>query len=147
MSLFVFLCCFVLCRLNLDVAALLLPFNKSNDSISTVWRVSGWLHDVGMSQVSHFDFLCYFVIDTLDLDLYRYDLDPTMLPSPSNEPNDPVRRFWIVCGSLHHASALQVGLSAVLCLVDFCRYDFDSSMSMARPNGSIHEATLDNLGC
>ena len=66
-----------------------------------VWRVSGWLRDLGMSQVSGFDFL-HIVY------LYRFDLDPATSTSPSIESNDSIQTFWIVLGWLHCASALQV---------------------------------------
>ena len=71
------------------------------DSVWMVWRVSGWLRDLGMSQVSGFDFL-HIVY------LYRFDLDPATSTSPSIESNDSIQTFWIVLGWLHCASALQV---------------------------------------
>ena len=43
---------------------------------------------MGTSQVSHFAFLRYFGTDTLDLELYRCNLNPTASPSLSNESND-----------------------------------------------------------
>ncbi|KIM68501.1 hypothetical protein SCLCIDRAFT_20413 [Scleroderma citrinum Foug A] len=55
-------------RSGFDTATLTVELN---DSISMAWRVSGWLRDVGTSQVSCFTFLCYFGVDMLDLDVYR----------------------------------------------------------------------------
>ena len=63
------------CRLDPDAAALTVG---SVDSVSTVWRVSEWLHGLGMSAVSLFVFSHRFVTHMLDLHLYRSDLDSTM---------------------------------------------------------------------
>ena len=110
--------------------------DESNDSIGVFGAVSKWLGELGMSTVSLFVFSHRFIIDTLDLELSRYNLDPTVSPSPSNEFNDSVQRFRIICGSLCCTSALQVGLSTVLRLVDFCRCGFQSSASLSMPNRS-----------
>ena len=75
------------------------------DPTETFRVVSAWLRGVAMSQVSCLAALRYFDIDTLDLGLYRCDLNPTASPSPSNESNDSVRRFWIVCGWLRRSGA------------------------------------------
>ena len=47
----------------------------SNDPMQTFRVVLGWLRYAGASAVSHFVILCLFVVDTLDLDLYRFNLD------------------------------------------------------------------------
>ena len=75
------------CRLDLDAAALTVG---SVDSVSTVWRVSEWLHGLGMSVVSLFVFSRRFVTHMLDLHLYRSDLDSTMSTAG---PMDPTGTF------------------------------------------------------
>ena len=74
----------------------------SNDSISAVWRVSGWLRDVSTSQVSRFAFLCYFGVDMLNLDVYRLDLDLNRSTAGSN---DPIQTFGFVLAWLHGVCA------------------------------------------
>ena len=46
-------------------------------------------------------FSCCFVVDALDLDLYRFNLDPTASPSLSNESNDSMGSFGEVSRWLH----------------------------------------------
>ncbi|KIM65733.1 hypothetical protein SCLCIDRAFT_22338 [Scleroderma citrinum Foug A] len=67
-------------RLNLQSSALTL---MRNVSIRTFGSVCRWLRDVGTSVVSAFVFLRYFVTDMLELDHYRIDLDPAVLPPRS----------------------------------------------------------------
>ena len=69
------------CRFGFDAGVLMVG---SMDSVSTFWGVSEWLHGAGMSAVSLFVFSRRFVTDTLDLDLYRSDLDSTTVSSTSN---------------------------------------------------------------
>ena len=57
------------------------------ESFRSVWR---WLRELGVYPVSCFVFLRIFVVDALDLELHRFNLDPTMSPSLSNESNDSV---------------------------------------------------------
>ena len=66
------------------------------DPMESFGNVSEWLHCTGAFQVSRFDFLCYFVIDTLDL--YRLDLDAAASTPGSI---DPIGMFWIVSVWLH----------------------------------------------
>ena len=96
--------------------------------------VSAWLRGVAMSQVSRLAALRYFDIDTLDLGLYRCDLDPTASPSPSN---DSVQRFWIICGWLHCSGAFLVSCFDFSALADFYRFEFDSATSTVTPDESI----------
>ena len=49
-------------------------------------RVSGWLHGAGTSTVRFFAVLWLFVIEMLDPDLYRSDLDVTMTMPGSIDP-------------------------------------------------------------
>ena len=96
------------CRLQFDTAA---STAGRMDSIWTVWQVSGWLHDSRASQVSCFSVLLLFVVQTLDLELSRHDLDSTTSALGSN---DPIQAFRIICGWLRCASALQVSLFKLL---------------------------------
>ena len=48
-----------------------------------------------------------------------------------------VQRLWRFDGWLHSLCALQVSCFAVLCLADFHRFDFDSSLSMSPFNVSV----------
>ena len=74
--------CFVFLRYA-DVSRFDFEFSMSmvpcNESRQTVWMSDEWLHDVGMSQVSRFVPLRYFVIHMLDLGLHRFDLDAATL--------------------------------------------------------------------
>ena len=119
-------CSINVCRCDLDAATLMA---ESNDSISMVWRVSGWLCNVGMSQVSHFTFLHYFGIDTLDLDVDRLDLDSTTSLLPSNESNDSVQTFQIILGWLRSLGMYLVSLFDFSHWIDVYRCDLDTAAS------------------
>ena len=67
-------------RYRFDAAALTMGYI---DPMKTFGVVSGWLRDVGMSQVSCFVFWRYFVIDALGFDVYSFDLDPVASPPRS----------------------------------------------------------------
>ena len=75
------------CRLRFDTAV---SMAGCIDPMEMFRVVSAWLRGVAMSQVSRLAALRYFDIDTLDLGLYRCDLDPTVSPSLSNKSNDSV---------------------------------------------------------
>ena len=109
----------------------------SNDPIQALRGISEWLGKSGMSAISLFVFSCRFVIDMLDLDLYRHDLDPTVSPSPSNESNDSVRTFQGVFGWLRCVSTSMVSLFDFERLADFSRFNLDSSTSTSTPDVSI----------
>ena len=119
------------CRYGFDSAA---STDESNDSVSTLWRVTGWLCSAGMSVVSLFVFSCRFVTDMLDLDLYRSDLDGNMSTPGSN---DPMHTFHIISAWLRCAGAFLVSRFDFWHLADSCRYGFDSSASTSMPNVSI----------
>ena len=87
-------------RFELDAATLTFG---SMDLPATFRIVRGWLHHVDAYPVSGFVFLCYFVIETLDLDLYRLDLDVIASPAGSN---DPIGLFWMISAWLRGAGAL-----------------------------------------
>ena len=71
------------------------------DPTETFGGIFGWLRGVGMSQVSRFDLLPYFVVQTLDLELYRFSLDSIALTPGSN---DPIGTFQWVSVWLHGPS-------------------------------------------
>ena len=73
------------------------------DSILMVWIIYGWLHGSRASQVSPFAIFPPFVIETLDLDLYRLDLDAVASPAGSN---DPIGSFRMISAWLHSAGVL-----------------------------------------
>ena len=84
--------------------------------------------------VSRFIFLHRFVVDMLDLDLYRCNLDPTALPFPSNKSNDSVGPFWIVSGWLRYAGVFLVSCFVFLCWIDLYRSEFDAATSTPGSN-------------
>ena len=123
-----------ICRSRFDTAA---STAGSMDSVSTFWGVSEWLCGVGMSTVSLFVFSRRFVTDTLDLDLYRSDLDLTAASSMSNVSE---ATFQIVLGWLRRSQrviASQVGVFDFWRLVDIYRSDLDPSASPSMRNVSI----------
>ena len=87
--------------------------------------------------MSCFIFLRRFVVDMLDLDLYRCDLDPTTFPSPSDESNDSVGPFWIISGWLRYAGAFLVSRFVFLLWIDLYRSEFDAAVLMAASNISV----------
>ena len=87
--------------------------------------------------MSRFIFLRRFVVDMLDLDLYRCDLDPTAFPSPSDESNDSVGPFWIISGWLCYAGAFLVSRFVFLRWIDLYRSEFDAATLMAASNVSV----------
>ena len=99
------------CRSRFDMAT---STDESNDSVSVLWRVTRWLRSVDVLQVSLSVFSRCFIVDALDLGLYRFDIDPIASPSPSTESNDSIRTFLIILGWLRCASVLQVSLFEIL---------------------------------
>ena len=130
-SVFVFLCWIDLYRFDLQ-------FSTSTDWSVDVPVTSGvvlwWLCYAGAFQVSRFDFLHYFVIDTLDLDLYRLDLDGNTSTPGSN---DPMQTFRVVSVWLVSSGPFWVSLFNLLCLADICRHEFDSSTSPSTSDKSV----------
>ena len=66
------LCLTDVCRSKFDVAA---PMLESIGLPAMPQRVYKWLHHSGMSTVSHFTFSSCFVVEMLDFELYRSNLD------------------------------------------------------------------------
>ena len=119
------------CRRDLDSATLT---GGSIDSVWMVWRVSGWLRNSGMSQVSGFDFLRI-------VDLYRFDLDVIASTVGSN---GPIQTFRVVWRWLHCAGTYPVSLFDLLhCFViqtldfDHYRCDLHPAVSTVGPVGPI----------
>ena len=102
--------------------------------------ISGWPRSVGTSQVSCFVVLSHFVVDALGLEVYRFNIDPITLPSPSTESNDSIRTFWIVSGWLCDAGAFQVSVLDVWRSTDVCRFEFH--MATLPPRSIDLQATL-----
>ena len=67
---------------------------------ATPQRVYKWLRCSGMSAVSCFTFSSCFVIETLDFELYKSNLDEIVLTPGSN---DPTSTFGWGFGWLHDA--------------------------------------------
>ena len=84
--------------------------------------------------MSHFPFLCYFVVEMPDPDLYRSDFDPIALTPGSN---DPIGTFRRVSTWLRKAHAFEVGLFDFLRLTNVYSFDFEFSTSTAPSNESI----------
>ena len=89
------------------------------------------------SVVSRFIFLHRFVVDMLDLDLYRCNLDPTAFPLLSDKSNDSVGPFWIISGWLHYAGAFLVSRFVFLRWIDLYRSEFDAAALTAASNVSV----------
>ena len=104
------------------------------DSVSMVWIVYGWLHGSRASQVSPFTVFPPFVIQTLNLELYSFDLHPAAL---TPESNDSIGMFQVNYGWLRCAGASTVSCFVLLCCIDLYRYELDSSALTAGPDKSI----------
>ena len=119
------------CRYRFDVATLTVG---SNDPIQMFGVVCGWLRGVDALQVSLSVFSHCFVIQMLDLHLYRSDLDSNSSTAGSN---DLQATFWVVWEWLRAAHAFEVSRFGFMALADFSRYGFESSASTAPSNGSV----------
>ena len=97
-------------------------------------RVSGWLRDVAMSQVSLLAILRLFVTDPLNLERCRFDLNPTMSTAG---PMDPTGTFRNVSGWLHCTGASVVSRFDSSRLADVSRFNLDPSASPSTRNESI----------
>ena len=108
------MCSTDICRVKFDAAA---SMPGSVDLLATFQVVSGWLHSMGTSQVSHFVFLHLIDADALDLEHYRYDLHPAALTPGSN---DPIGLFRVVSTWLRDSGASQVSV----CMSKVSLFDF-----------------------
>ena len=107
---------------------------RSMDLPATLWSHYEWLRDSGTSAVSYFSFLSCFVVQTLNLELSRLDLDAATSTLGSN---DPVGSFRIVSAWPHRSGVFLVGQFNFWCLANIYSFDFKSSTSMLTPNGTI----------
>ena len=96
----------------------------SNNSVSTIWMVSGWLRESGMFQVSCFAVQCFADVYTLDLDVYRRNLDAA---ASTHGSNDPIQMFRVVPRWLRNSGVSQVSVSVCFRPINVSRYDFDST--------------------
>ena len=119
------------CRCNFGAAT---SMPGSVDLPAMFQVVSGWLHGMGMSQVSHFMFLHLIDADVLDLEHYRYDLHPAMSTPGSN---NPIGLFRVISMWLHDSAASQVSISVRFHLINISRYDFDSTTLTPGSNDPI----------
>ena len=110
---------------------------RSIDPIATFRREFGWLRGPGMSTVSRFALLRWFLIDTLDLDLYRFDLHAAASTSPSNESNDSIGPFRCISTWLCATHTFEVSRFDFMCLADFFCFNFESSVSTSTCNDSV----------
>ena len=133
-SRFDFLCLIDLYSFDLNPAALT---PRSIDPIATFRQEFGWLRGPGTSMVSRFTLLRWFLIDTLDLDLYRFDLHAAVSTSPSNESNDSIGPFRCISAWLRATHTFEVSRFDFMCLADFFSFDFESSASTSMHNDSI----------
>ena len=92
-----------------------------------------WLRESGTSAVSCFSFSSCFVIETLNLELSRLNLDVAM---STDESNDSIRTFGVIYGWLCGAHAFKVSHFDFLHLADVFSFDFDSSTSPSMPDVS-----------
>ena len=118
-------------RFRFDAAALT---DESNDSVSMFWSFCRWLHGADTFQVSLSIFSHCFVVETLNLELYRYDLN---LITSTAGPNDPIGMFQVVSTWLHDSRTSAVSLFDFLHLADFCSFGLEPSALTSTPSGSV----------
>ena len=104
------------------------------DSISMVWIIYGWLRGSRVSQVSPFAVFPPFVVQTLDLELYSFDLHPAAL---TPESNDSIGTFQVNYGWLRCAGTSVVSCFVLSHCIDLYRYELDSSALTVGPDKSI----------
>ena len=119
------------CRLRFDTAV---STPGSNNSVSTIWMVSGWLCELGMFQVSCFAVQRFADVYTLDLDVYRRDLD---VAASTHGSNDPIQMFQVVPRWLRNVAMSQVSRFDFSRCFDLYSFDFESSVLTAPSSGSV----------
>ena len=119
------------CRFDLNPTMLMVG---PMDPTGTFRNVFGWLHNAGMSAVSGFVPLCYFVIQMLDLHLYRSDLDSSASPPWSVALQAMFRNVAVWLRSAH---VFEVCCFNFLHLADFYRFELEPSASTAPFNVSV----------
>ena len=113
-------------RIGFDAATLTAG---SMDSVLTFWKVSRWLHNVAMSQVSHFVLLRLIHAGALNLELYRYDLD-SIATTPWSI--DPMETFGAGLGWLRESGMSAVSDFVFSRLIDADALDIWSSVFAPR---------------
>ena len=91
--------------------------------------ISGWLHSVAMSQVSHFVLLRLIHAGALNLELYRYDLDSIATTAWSI---DPMETFGAGLGWLRESGMSAVSDFVFSRLIDADALDLRSSVFAPR---------------
>ena len=104
------------------------------DPTESFGGTSGWMRDVGLSQVSHFAFSHLIGTDALNLEPFRFNLQAGASTACSM---NPIGTFQGISGWLHGLGAYPVSFPIFWHLADLYRFRFDSSMSMSRPNASV----------
>ena len=130
-SRFNFFCLVDVYRCDLDAATSTVG---PMDSVSTVWIVYGWLHGSHASQVSPFAVFPPFVVQTLNIELYSFNLHPAAL---TPESNDSIGTFRVNYGWLRCAGTSVVSCFVLSHCIDLYRYELDSSALTVGPDKSI----------
>ena len=130
-SVFVFLHWIDLYRFGFDLPA---STRGSNNPNATFRSVVEWLCDLIVSLVSRFAFFCFADFYTLDLDHYRFDLDPaaSLCRSIGLQATLWGVSMWLRCSGTYPVSPFDF-----YCLADVYRLEFDSSMLTAACNKSV----------
>ena len=82
-------------RFDLGLIALTAGSNDLQAMFRVIWR---WLRGARESVVSCFIFSPWFVVEMLDLELYRFNLDSIVTTAGSNNPNGTFgREFGWLC--------------------------------------------------
>ena len=105
-----------------------------NISIATFRGILWWLHGPDAFWVSPFTVFPFFVIETLDPDLYRSDL---YFSTSTPVSNDPIGTFRVISGWLRCAGAFLVNRFVFLHLADFYSFKLEPSVSTLMPNESV----------
>ena len=110
------------------------PSSMPNISVATFRGVLWWLHGPDAFWVSPFTVFPFFVIETLNPDLYRSDL---YFSTSTPVSNDPIGTFRVISGWLCCAGAFLVNCFVFLRLADFYSFKLEPSASMLMPNESV----------
>ena len=110
----------------------------SNDPTGTSQKVSAWLRGAGTHPVRHFIILRLFVVDTLDLDLYRFNLDSSGSTAQSIDLQATPRRVsaWLsgLGTSLVSGFAFSSWIGADMLDLEVYRSDLDGNTSTLGSN-------------
>ena len=115
-------------RFHFDAAA---ATDGSVDPTAMFQSVSEWLCELGVYPVSCFVFLRIFVVDVLDLDVYRCDLHMAVSPPRSVDLPATLRG---ISAWLRSMGAFQVSHFDFTRWFDLCRLDLDASALLPGSN-------------